>query len=130
MKKEHFQRRKTTIHAYYDEAIALFGENTQNWKFVCPVCGHITSVADYQDAGAPEGAIAFSCVGRWTSATQTIFDDSSDKTGPCDYSGGGLFDFNPVEIEDFGNYFEFAKPEATTLVLSHSTSLTGTGVKT
>gem|GEM_PF-5840560 len=33
--------------------------------------------------------------------------------GDARIAGGGLFDFNPVQIEDLGNYFEFAKPEAT-----------------
>ena len=67
-----------------------------DWKFVCPSCRHVASVKDWKDAGAPEGAIAFSCIGRYTGA-------GGDKTfrgagGPCDYAGGGLFGLNPVEV--------------------------------
>jgi len=34
-----------------------FGKNKLNWRFVCPSCGHIASVQDWRDAGAPDGAV-------------------------------------------------------------------------
>lgn len=78
------------------KAVELFGADKMKWRFVCPSCGHVTSVQDWKDAGATEGAVAFSCVGRWTNA--------SDKStfrgegGPCMYAGGGLFRLNPVTV--------------------------------
>ena len=74
---------------------ALFGPDTRKWRFVCPSCGHVAAVQDWFDAGAPESAVAFPCVGRWTGATATIF----QKPGPCNYAGAGLFCINPVKIE-------------------------------
>ena len=92
------------------EAVRRFGADPLGWKFVCPSCGHVASVKDWKDAGAPEGAVAFSCIGRYTGA-----DDA--KTfgrvgGHCNYTGGGLFRLNPVEVEFEGKVeavFAFAE---------------------
>jgi hypothetical protein len=46
------------------EARKRFGDDSMGWRFVCPSCGHIASVADWKAAGAGEGEIAFSCIGR------------------------------------------------------------------
>jgi hypothetical protein len=85
-----------------------FGKDMMRWRFVCPSCGHIASVQDYKDAGAPVGAIAFSCVGRWAGAG----DENTFKKagGPCNYAGGGLIGLNPLEVGD-GRYFDFAPQE-------------------
>jgi hypothetical protein len=73
----------------------LFGENGEDWEFVCPLCKHVAKVRDWRKAGAPDGAIAFSCVGRWAGAKREAFGKGP---GPCDYAGGGLFGFNPVLV--------------------------------
>ncbi len=94
------------------EGAALFGDDQMAWRFVCPSCEHVASVQDWKDAKAPEGTVAYSCVGRYTGATKTIF----QKPGPCNYAGGGLFGLNPVRvIDDEGkehNVFAFAKASA------------------
>ena len=63
------------------EAERRFGKNAHDWKFVCPSCGHVASVRDWKEAGATEGEVAFSCVGRRTGAA----DDRTfrGKGGPC-----------------------------------------------
>ena len=102
--------RKLTLTQYIIEAETKFGKNRLNWKFVCPACGHIMSTADYLAAGAPEGAVGFSCIGRWNNlGKRGAFDNG--KPGPCDYAGGGLICLNPVEIEGRGRYFELAEVE-------------------
>lgn len=69
------------------------------WRFVCPVCKHEASVSEYRAAGAPDSAIAFSCIGRW-----------ADGVG-CDYAGGGLFRLNPVHIDGSEDrMFDFGAP--------------------
>lgn len=79
----------------------LFGEDWMQWQFVCPVCKHVASVQDYKNAGAPQNAVAFSCVGRW------------DATIDCNYAGGGFIRLNPVEVVgengDTHTLFEFAE---------------------
>lgn len=92
------------------EAKRRFGDDAKTWRFVCPSCGHVASVADYQAAGAPESAVAFSCVGRWTGAKKDVF---AQDGGPCNYAGGGLFRLNPNTVA-FGDavhsVFAFAEP--------------------
>lgn len=90
------------------EGRRLFGDDVLQWWFVCPSCGHVASVQDWKDAGAPEGAVAFSCVGRYTGAGgEKTF---AKKGGPCDYAGGGLIGLNPVEV-DGTRVFAFATPD-------------------
>lgn len=95
------------------EATRRFGESSLGWRFVCPSCAHVATPKDWKDAGAPEGAVAFSCVGRYLGATgEKTF---NLKGGPCNYAGGGLFKLNPVTvIDDEGKehrVFAFAEPE-------------------
>lgn len=73
-----------------------FGKDHLGWRFVCPACGHVAAVRDWQEAGAPEGAIAFSCVGRYLPTAREAFDRSGP--GPCNYAGGGLIGLNPVVV--------------------------------
>ena len=94
---------------FKEEAIKRFGEDMMNWKFICPVCGNVASVADYKRVGTPEGAVAFSCIGRWMPNAYKAFgsNDKSTPKKPCDYAGGGLFGLNPMEVEG-KHYFNFA----------------------
>lgn len=74
----------------------LFGADEMAWRFICPVCGHVATPADYKVAGAPEGAVAYSCVGRWLPGSKEAFTNGGK--GPCTYAGGGLFGLNPVRV--------------------------------
>lgn len=82
------------------EGTERFGPNVEDWRWVCPMCGHITSLADWRAAGAGEGAFAFSCVGRWLPEAREAFArGAGDRgVGPCNYAGGGLFKLNPVIV--------------------------------
>lgn len=83
----------------------LFGPNQLDWKFVCPCCGHVASIADWRAAGAEVAAAAFSCVGRWIEGSAEAFVNKGK--GPCTYAGGGLFRLNPIEVmEDNGKVHE------------------------
>lgn len=91
----------TTHHMTRAEWLAegeqLFGKDPMAWRFACPACGHVATVKDWKDAGAPEGAVAFSCVGRWLPDAREALGGKGK--GPCNYAGGGLFDLNPVRVE-------------------------------
>lgn len=81
-----FHQKFYVLHAdWVQEAVRRFGRDPKLWRFKCPVCGHVATVADYVAAGAPEGSIGFSCIGRWTG-------------DGCNYAGGGLFRINPVRV--------------------------------
>lgn len=97
-----------TAAEWREEAERLFGPDPLKWRFRCPACGHVATVQDWKDAGAPEGAVAFSCVGRWAGAKREAF---AKGEGPCNYAGGGLFAINPIRVVDGDNehcVFEFA----------------------
>lgn len=81
------------------EAKRRFGENSNEWKFVCPACKYVATVREWKEAGATQGEIAFSCVGRRKAERAQAFGGDRDKQGgPCDYAGGGLFRLNPVTV--------------------------------
>jgi hypothetical protein len=108
------------------EAAKRFGNDSSKWKFVCPSCGHIASVEDWKKAGAEEGAIAFSCVGRWDGHMhQDAFPKKKGK-GPCNYAGGGLFRINPVEVIEPNGYkhhvFAFAEADPVPAALPQEAS--------
>jgi hypothetical protein len=80
---------------WWSEGVTKFGGNFMEWRFVCPACGHVARVLDWQAANAPEAAAAFSCVGRWLQNPRDAFVKGN---GPCNYAGGGLFALNPVKV--------------------------------
>lgn len=95
-----------TMEEWHAEGVRRFGTDEMRWRFICPSCGHVASVQDYKDAGAPENVVAFSCVGRWLPNAVQIL----EKPGPCNYAGGGLFRLNPVQIDGrTERYFAFAE---------------------
>ncbi len=89
-------RRTMTNAEWNAEGERRFGKDRLLWRFVCPSCGHVASVDDWRKAAAPEGAVAFSCVGRYTGATAQM----CERPGPCNYAGGGLIGLNPVTVAD------------------------------
>lgn len=84
--------------------LTLYGADQMNWKFQCPCCGFVQTANDYRSAGSPEGAVAFSCVGRWSGAKREAFGEGE---GPCNYSGGGLFRMHKLTVAGRA-VFEFA----------------------
>lgn len=91
---------------------ALFGPDRMTWRFACPCCAHVASVRDWMNVGAPEGSIAFSCIGRWKlAAPREAF--GGEGPGPCNYAGGGLFAINPVKVQrdDGAEQYVFAFDE-------------------
>ena len=91
------EHREITYPEWVAEGEALFGADRDNWKFVCPACGNVASVADYKASEAPVGAIGFSCLGRFLPHCRRAFGEKGP--GPCDYSGGGVIGLNPVRVQ-------------------------------
>ncbi|MCL2777743.1 MAG: hypothetical protein FWD73_07035 [Polyangiaceae bacterium] len=104
--------RVVTYDEWKAEGVRRFGKDMMTWRFVCPACGHVIAVRDWAIAGAPKGAVGFSCVGRWLLNARDAFGTGP---GPCNYAGGGLFGLNPVTITDGAkdggavHYFDFAE---------------------
>lgn len=85
-----------TRNEWYAEGTRLFGKDVMKWRFVCPSCGHIATVQDWHDAGADEDIVAFNCIGRSLPERSEAFGGKG--TGPCNYTGGGLFNINPIRV--------------------------------
>jgi hypothetical protein len=84
-----------TLAEWRAEAERRFGEGHKQWAFICPVCKYRTTIADWLAAGAKEGEVAFSCVGRHRNGRSAF---GGKGPGPCDYAGGGLFKLNPITV--------------------------------
>lgn len=103
-----------SIDDWMKEGEKLFGKDQLNWEFICPVCKYVAKTSDWKEAGAPEGTVAFSCVGRWRKEGEVpqAFQDNIKK-GPCNYTTGGLFNLSPVKVKHEGktiSLFDFNRP--------------------
>lgn len=101
-----------SVEAMRSHAKSLFGDDSKKWRFVCPVCKHSQSVQDYKDAGATEGMVGFSCIGRALEGSRDAFRGEGD--GPCNYTSGGLFNVSPISVIIEGenhSMFAFDVPE-------------------
>jgi hypothetical protein len=85
-----------TEHEWRAKGAEIFGDDMSLWRFVCPACKHVASAQDWHDAGASDGTIGYSCIGRWTGSNRGAFDDG--QLGPCNYAGGGLIGLNPIKV--------------------------------
>jgi hypothetical protein len=94
-----------TYEEWMVEGERRYGPDKMKWRFKCPVCGCVATPEDWKKAGAGEGSIAFSCIGRWIEGSRAAFEGKGK--GPCTYAGGGLFGLNPIEVEG-ERYFDFA----------------------
>ena len=83
-----------------------FGENIMKWKFKCPMCGHITSIQEFKDAGAKSPDCAYSeCIGRYTGKGSPKEGDSSG----CNWCNYGFFGIPHGGILVDGHHiFDFA----------------------
>ncbi len=86
-----------TLNDWRRRGALLYGGDQSKWRFRCPVCGHVATPADWEKVGAPASAVAFACIGGWMRQRRKAF-GSAGEPGPCDYSGGGLFAMNPIEV--------------------------------
>lgn len=104
-----------------------FGEDSTDWKYVCPSCGQVQSLRDFLAAGTrPREAstvVGFACVGRAnlsTAARDLVVEFGEPTRGAgCRYLSNGLFPISPVEVWYYQGQdlqtrpsFEWADPEA------------------
>lgn len=62
--------RHVSLEAWQNVGIQLFGNDPNQWQFVCPDCALVQKPQDFLDLGMPQkmvdGICAFSCIRRWT----------------------------------------------------------------
>ena len=56
--------------AWQNIGLTLFGEDTNQWEFVCPDCGHVQKPQDFLDLGLNQRTVdtiaSHACIRRWT----------------------------------------------------------------
>lgn len=93
-----------TLEEWRAEGQRRFGPDFQAWKFRCPICDHVASVADfrqYADRGATPNSATCECIGRYSMGKPALGERRQSVTkgnGPCDYAGYGLFRLSPVHV--------------------------------
>lgn len=81
---------------FFDEGKKRFGPNRDDWRFQCPACGHVQSIAGFMkrhpEAKRPEVAawIFFNCEGR------------RDRSVGCNWSLGGLLHIQERMLTETG----------------------------
>lgn len=87
------------------KAIELFGDDPNDWEFVCPLCGNVQSYQSflpYKDAGVERDLPAKECLGRYFPANKRSgLNNPQNVDGvkkPCDYASYGLFNLCPVMV--------------------------------
>ncbi len=101
--------------AWLQEGEEKFGKDEKNWKFQCPMCGHVASGKDFVAAGAEYFCAVQECIGRYTGKGSPKEGDSSG----CNWAAYGLFgipnDKGRIVIKKDGTgmeVFDFAEVES------------------
>ncbi len=82
------QHKVMTQAEWMEEGKRRFGQDFLNWKFQCPMCGHVASIQDFKVAGADNPNCAYQeCIGRYTGKDSPKKGDSSG----CNWAAYGLF---------------------------------------
>jgi len=100
IQEQHAEVTVMTKEEWMAKGTHLFGADPFKWRFVCPSCGHIQTPEDfrpYKDKGASPDTAWFNCIGRYDGHEYVVI--LSGKS-PCNYTGGGLFCFNPIKVVD------------------------------
>jgi len=64
-----------------------FGKDQKNWAFVCPACGKISTVKEFNDVGANVNNAFQECIGRYTGKEAP----TKENKGGCNWAAYGLF---------------------------------------
>lgn len=87
------------------EGLRLFGEFHSDWRFQCPVCGHIQTGGDFKALKLEPQKVYRECIGRHLPDSARNLGETAAKDGsksPCDYAAYGLFSFGRQIMPDGG----------------------------
>jgi len=84
--------------AWIAELTKRFGEDSKQWKFKCPACGHVQSIQDFLDHNIenPDSKVYYNCIGRYVPGTG------------CNWTLGGLLNIhNMTVVKDLRSFHVF-----------------------
>ena len=92
----------SSVEDWNKEAISLFGEDPDNWMFVCPSCGQVQARRDFRAIGLPahqiDEMIGYSCIGRWADPLGRVDFLEPTKGKGCNYLGGREPNISPITL--------------------------------
>lgn len=108
--------KKYTYVEWMTEGKKRFGDDFNDWKFICPACGHIQSVRDFIYLELDPNDAFKECIGRYNGNMKPATESSKDGCDWCSYGFFGtcgkgvivllengeqteIFDFAPIEKE-------------------------------
>lgn len=90
-----------TMEAWQAMGLQLYGDDPNQWEFVCPECGLVQKGQDFLDMGMKQPMVdtilAYSCIQRW-------------KDQSCMSSGKGPMVLYITEHEPVRPSFDFHRP--------------------
>ncbi len=90
------------LEAWQAQGVQLFGTDVNNWRFVCPACGHVQTRADWLALGMNrrqvDQRLGFTCIGRWLDPLNTATDFQRSKGSGCDYVGDREPNISPITV--------------------------------
>lgn len=81
---------KYTLEKWRAEAVRRFGDNPENWKFVCPACGRINTGREFREAGATPNDMYQTCIGRHNGNMRPASKGAKEDGKGCDWAAFGL----------------------------------------
>lgn len=83
-------RAPTPLGEWLEEGRRLFGPETKDWRFKCPMCGKAYSIREHLEAGGKDANNAFQeCIGRPRKAGPP--DKEKGNPDGCNWCAYGLF---------------------------------------
>lgn len=86
----------TEFVAWEAEAIRRFGASSKAWQFVCPACGQVQSMADFESLGLDRNLAYQECLGRHQSKMGLAAPMNIRR--PCNYTSSGMLNLNPSTV--------------------------------
>ena len=84
------EQKPTPLKEWMAEGERLFGKDFMQWKFRCPMCGHVASIREFKEAGAKDPNVAYQeCIGRYRGAGAPGAKDGNPDG--CNWAAYGLF---------------------------------------
>ena len=80
---------KYTLIEWREEGNRRFGDDIEDWKFVCPACGRVNTGQEFKDLGATPDDSYTTCIGRHNG--KGVTPNKSDPKYGCDWAAFGLF---------------------------------------
>ncbi len=112
---------RVTVAEWNAKGRELFGDNVNQWSFVCPSCGHLQTRQDWLDVGLSprqvDHRIGFTCIGRWLDPIKSVHAFEPSAGFGCRYVGNHEPNISPITLVISENppeerpTFAYAKPQ-------------------